>query len=170
MNSNIFLERLIFGMIFFLVFLPATSIADSLFQMPLDNYIKGENVYGSFNMISNQKWHLGEDAKAVAATSVKAIAYGIVKHAQNHPMYYDADGDLVKNYGGMYIIEHTLLSGEKICSLYAHMDFNTFTKKVGQTVQKGELLGKVGNYSQNGGFPENKKSGQTASVSHGIRV
>ena len=144
-----------FCLFLMVVFCPKICLAYEVandFVFPLDNYFVGCNKLGG---TCYKPWHLGEDIDAPAKTLVKAVANGIVKHAQYHPPTYNADGSInTKNYGGMYIIEHTLLSGEKICSLCAHMDFSTFTKKVGQTVQKGELLGKVGNYSQNGGFPE----------------
>jgi len=120
----------------------AYQVADS-FSFPLDSYVVGSNCFGRYGLVIAKNWHLGEDATAVAGTNVKTIAKGIVKDARTHT-----------GYGGMYIIEHTLLSGEKLCSIYPHMDYSSFAKKVGDEVAKGEYLGKIGTTSQNGGWPE----------------
>ncbi|OGY52884.1 MAG: hypothetical protein A3B15_01805 [Candidatus Buchananbacteria bacterium RIFCSPLOWO2_01_FULL_45_31] len=128
-------------------------VADTV-RYPLDNYVVGSNYFGRYNLLGNNKWHLGDDASAIAGTNVYAIGNGIVRHAAYHPPSYDANGLLVsRNYGGMYIIEHDV-NGEKTCALYVHMNFATFAKNEGQEVTKGEYLGQIGNYDQNGGWPE----------------
>ena len=114
------------------------------FRFPLDTYTVGSNDFWSYGLVREGQWHLGEDAIANAGTSIRAAANGIVKLASG----------TVTGYGGMYIIEHTLSSGEKICGVYPHMNFDSFTKNAGQIVTIGEYLGKVGNYSQNGGWSE----------------
>jgi hypothetical protein len=129
--------------------------ADSL-QFPLDNYLskKGENYFGRKDYVEIGKWHLGDDVDAKAGNNIYASGNGIVRHAAYHAPKYDANGKLItRNYGGMYIVEHNV-NGEKICALYVHMNFATFTKSVGQEVTKGEYLGQVGTQQQNGGYPE----------------
>lgn len=110
------------------------------FVFPLDSYTVGCNTYWGTCV---QSWHLGEDSAASAGTNVYAIANGMVKEAQSH-----------SGYGGIYIIEHTLRTGEKIVSVYGHLNVESFVKSPGQEVAKGEYLGKVGTTSQNGGWPE----------------
>jgi hypothetical protein len=119
------------------------QIIDNL-QAPLNNYVVPCNHLGTKDTcVENGKWHLGEDANASAGTDVYAIGYGTIKRAQTQA-----------GYGGMYIIEHTLPTGEKVSALYAHMNIGSFVKSVGQIVYKGEYLGKIGNQSQNGGWGE----------------
>ena len=70
------------------------------------------------------------------------------------PVYASADGvityaqDAGPGWGNVVIIEHTLPSGEKIESLYGHMQ--TILKTDGE-VKKREQIGKVGN--ANGRYP-----------------
>jgi len=115
-------------------------VADSV-RYPLDDYVVGENDFGAYSLVREDKWHLGDDVSATAGTNVFAIGNGIVRHAAIHT-----------GYGGMYIIEHNV-NGEKVCALYVHMNFATFTKSAWQEVTKGEYLGRIGGYSQNGGWP-----------------
>jgi len=120
------------------------DIADS-FRFPLNSYVLGCNPFWG---VCVKPWHTGEDSTATAGTSVYAPSNGEVKHAQYH------SGD--KNYGGMYIIEFTLPNGEKGCLVFGHMNFGSFTKNTTdkKSVRKGEYLGDIGNYSQNGGWSE----------------
>ncbi len=128
--------------------------SSDVLRFPLEGYSRGGNIWGSYNFVGNNKYHLGEDVYANAGMEVYAIGNGKVMHAMNHPLTYDENNSPIRNYGGMYIIEHTLSSGEKICSLYAHLNFATFTKSEGQDVDKGEYLGKIGTTAQNGGWSE----------------
>lgn len=118
----------------------AYPIADTL-QYPLDSYIVGANHFGAYDLVRANSWHLGDDVAATAGTSVFAAGNGVVRRAQ-----------IQNGYGGTYIIEHNV-NGEKMCALYVHMDFASFTKNVGDEVGIGEYLGQVGNYNQNGGWP-----------------
>ena len=125
-------------------------VADTI-RYPLDSYVVGANHFGAKGLVREGSWHLGDDTSAVAGTNVYAIGAGIVRHAQYHAPYWK-DDKYYGNYGGMYIIEHNV-NGDKVCALYVHMNFATFTKSVGQEVAKGEYLGQVGNRQQNGDFP-----------------
>jgi hypothetical protein len=116
------------------------QIADTL-RYPLDSYVVGANYFGRYDLVRANSWHLGDDVAATAGTNVFAIGNGIVRRAQ-----------VQNGYGGTYIIEHDI-GGEKVCALYTHLNFATFTKAVGQEVIKGEYLGQVGNSDQNGGWP-----------------
>lgn len=121
-------------------------------QYPLNNYVVGVNGFDSYNILGNSKWHLGDDCAATAGDEVYAIGDGVVRHAQYHSPIYNSDGSLnVRNYGGMYIIEHNV-NGEKVCAIYVHMNYSSFSKVVGDEVLKGEYLGEIGDPSQNGGW------------------
>ncbi len=76
--------------------------------------------------------HLGEDWNKNSGEPVYAAANGVVTYAQ----------DAGPGWGNVVIIEHTLPSGEKVESLYAHMQ-EIF--KPGGEVKKRELIGKIGN-------------------------
>ncbi len=118
-------------------------IADSL-RFPLDVYHVSCNYFGAKDIcVKNGKWHLGEDSIAKAGTSVYAPGNGSTREAQTHG-----------GYGGMYIIESTLPNGEKVCFIIPHLDYSSFTKKVGEEVKKGDYLGKIGTSEENGGWSE----------------
>lgn len=130
----VFITLTIFGGIAY-----AYPVADS-FRFPLDNYSVGCNPYWGTCVKS---WHLGEDASAVATTPAKAPANGIVKEAR-----------YASGYGGLYVIEHTLIGGERVVSIIGHLNASSFTRKAGDEVRIGDVLGEVGTYAQNGGWTE----------------
>jgi len=96
-------------------------------------------------------FHAGEDLYAGGADSnkstqnaeVRAVADGIVKFAPS-----------AFNYPGLVvIIEHTLRTGEKIYSLYAHLK-GPLNVKSGQKVSRGQVLGRVMYLPYNGNYPQ----------------
>jgi hypothetical protein len=115
----------------------------NVLQFPLESYSAGANKCGTFNLVVRNKYHLGEDASASAGTEVYAVGNGKIMRAR-----------IQTGYGGIYIIEHSLPNGEKFCSLYAHLNFASFTKSEGDEVGAGKYLGKIGTTSQNGGWSE----------------
>ena len=130
------------------------DIAES-FQYPVDDYLikKGNNDFGACGYVKScptselrdpdyYGYHLGEDIGVVAETSVKAPANGIVRDAYKS-----------SSYGGIYLIEH-YTGLEYVVSVIAHLNYDTFTKKKGDTVQKNEYLGQIGTTAQNGGWGE----------------
>lgn len=72
-------------------------------------------------------FHYGIDMAAVRGTPVRASAGGTVIEARQAP-----------GYGKTVVVSHN----RKYRTRYAHL--NTISVKVGQTVYKGELIGKVG--------------------------
>src|SRR3989338_10126279 len=111
MNKIVFLFSLVVSVSFIIAdFALAYPVADTI-RYPLDSYVVGANHFGKYNLLDNDKWHLGDDARATAGTSVFAIGSGQVKHA-----------GINTGYGGMYIIEHNV-NGDKVCALYMHMHF-----------------------------------------------
>ncbi len=76
-------------------------------------------------------WHNGVDIAAAQGTPIKAAASGIVV---NTDTVSNSDG-----FGNRVIIKH----GDGKATLYAHM-VSPASVKVGQTVKKGQVIGKVG--------------------------
>ncbi|CAJ1963564.1 unnamed protein product [Cylindrotheca closterium] len=90
--------------------------------------------------------HLGIDLGAPVGTKVYAFADGVV-HSVG---YNEGHGD----YGFVVVIEHTLpLSSTKIWALYGHMDRATSrNKSPGTPIQKGQVIGGIGDCHENGGW------------------
>ena len=88
--------------------------------------------------------HLGIDLWIPAGTSVHALFDGTVVTAVND------EGD--KEYGGLVIIKHR---GDQFdfFILHGHLSIHSLKNiKVGQHLKKGELIGTIGNYKENGNW------------------
>ncbi len=86
-------------------------------------------------------YHLAEDVRASAGTSVVAAANGTVKLAQVD----------VQGYGGLIVVEH-IVNGDPIETLYGHLSKSRGLKvQVGQNVTKGQLLAYIANDNEDGG-------------------
>jgi murein DD-endopeptidase MepM/ murein hydrolase activator NlpD len=117
-------------------------IADS-FDYPIKPYVVNGYTFGE--KVSEGRYHLGEDVKRGAGTDVYACADGVVRLANNK---HTGKG----NYGGLIIIEHTLPNGEKICSLYGHLDdTRTLVRPDSPTalVKRGQKIGELGRKAVN---------------------
>lgn len=80
----------------------------------------------------SSKWHNGVDIAAASGTPIKAVADGVVVNT-----------DTVENddgFGNRVILKHS----DGRATVYAHMVEPT-SVKVGQSVKKGQIIGKVGN-------------------------
>lgn len=86
--------------------------------------------------------HLGEDVEAPAGTTVQVAANGTVKLIANFPGYHD--------WGGLVLVEHTNVTGQRMVTLYGHIDVRTVRVKPGQIVNRGDVLGRVGDSQHNG--------------------
>ncbi len=73
--------------------------------------------------------HSGLDIAAGGGNAVIAVCDGVVTTAKWH-----------YSYGNYVVIYH----GDGVSSLYAHMQNNSLTVKVGDTVKRGQQIGKVG--------------------------
>ena len=114
-----------------------STLAD-VFQFP---------VSGTWNVGCNgywgtcyKPWHLAEDVGRNAGTPVVAPANGTVKHAR------ERDG-----YGTVVIIEHDT-GGETVTSVLGHLRARDLRVAVGQSVRRGEIVGYLGDSSENGGY------------------
>ncbi len=111
-------------------------------------------------------FHAGEDLYAGQANStastenaeVRAVADGTVKFA---PTTFNYPGFVV-------IIEHSLRSGEKVYSVYAHLK-GPLNVKAGQQVKRGQLLGKVMYLGYTGNYPQYHPSGNDSHLHFEIR-
>ncbi|MEO1448094.1 MAG: aminotransferase class III-fold pyridoxal phosphate-dependent enzyme [Bacteroidota bacterium] len=90
--------------------------------------------------------HLGEDYWAPVGTSVVAIADGVL-HAIR-------DNAGARNYGPTLVLKHTPTPDLTYYSLYGHLDQNSLALHViGGSVKAGEVIGHLGNATENGGWP-----------------
>lgn len=105
----------------------------SAFSWPLKSgvwyYISSYFGYRQDPLGRGWKHHSGIDIAAVGGNAVLAVCDGVVTTATYH-----------KSYGYYVVIYH----GDGISTLYAHMQKNSLTVKVGDNVSRGQQIGKVG--------------------------
>ena len=112
------------------------------FRCPLDSYSSITTQFGEAD-----PWgipHRGTDFAAANGTPIHAIASGVISAAGP-----------VTSYGNCVQVSHgTASDGNRYDSLYAHM--SRIAVSQGQSVQKGDVIGYVGNtgnvYGANGGY------------------
>lgn len=80
----------------------------------------------------SSKWHNGVDIAAASGTPIKAAADGVVVNADT-----EANGD---GFGNRVVLKHP----DGRATVYAHM-VAPAPVKVGQSVKRGQVIGKVGN-------------------------
>ncbi|PIB38268.1 aminotransferase class III-fold pyridoxal phosphate-dependent enzyme [Maribacter sp. 4G9] len=120
-------------------------------KIPAGGYLEPRAVYNSsaYDKFGNsgsesRTIHLGIDFWLPADTPVHAMLDGEVITAVN-----DA-GD--KEYGGLVILKHTI-GNLQFYSLYGHLSLASLEgKAVGQLIRKGECIGYLGNYPENGNW------------------
>jgi murein DD-endopeptidase MepM/ murein hydrolase activator NlpD len=121
----------------FVVVVPASLYRRGLpFRFPLDKTETDYYVFGSL-YASNSRWagkpHPGVDFHQVKGANVYAIGQGTVLINRHDPT----------GYGHYLLLEHTLITGAKIYSLYAHLqdDSKTFaTPTVGTQIQGQDVV------------------------------
>lgn len=80
------------------------------------------------------EFHEGVDFTPGMGAHIQAIADGVVAVAQ----------DNYQGYGTAVIIDH-VINGQKVASLYGHMELGSLQVHVGQKVKVGEYIGRTGN-------------------------
>lgn len=134
-------QGIMVGILLSAVIPTASHAAAKNFIYPLDSWQvstkQGEE-------IGDNLYHMGVDAggELEAGEAVYAIADGVVKEVKER-----------SQFGLVILIEHTLTSGNKIVSLYGHLDPNDSRVSAGQRVDVGEVIGTLGDSSVNGGWP-----------------
>ena len=89
--------------------------------------------------------HLGIDFWLGAGTPVHALFDGVIVTAVNDV------GD--KEYGGLIIVKH-LVDDLEFFALYGHLSIASIKSRVvGQKIQKGDCVGHLGHYPENGNWP-----------------
>ncbi len=87
--------------------------------------------------------HYGIDISNVSKPPVRAAASGTVTRVKTGcAPRVDACGG---GFGNHVIIAHTLANGEKIATLYAHLDPGSIKVRTGHSVSQGTVIGKMGN-------------------------
>ena len=105
-----------------------SALFSKSFGLPLANNRKIVAPYGELRKSGEQMIrHLGIDFSSLKGSAVAAINDGIVREAENDPIY-----------GNTVIVDH----GVGIFSLYMHLD--AIKAKVGQSVKSGQVIGTVG--------------------------
>jgi 4-aminobutyrate aminotransferase-like enzyme/Ser/Thr protein kinase RdoA (MazF antagonist) len=90
--------------------------------------------------------HLGVDLFVAAGSSVYSPLNGVVYAFANNPEPLD--------YGPVVILRHGPGGGEEFFTLYGHLTRESLGKlKIGQTIAKGERIGRIGAMAENGGWP-----------------
>lgn len=88
--------------------------------------------------------HMGIDLAAPAHTEVFVFYPGAIFAFGNNALPQD--------YGPTVITQHKI-SGETIYALYGHLSMDSLNGlSVGQALEQGAVLGRVGEYSENGGW------------------
>lgn len=93
-------------------------------------------------------FHYGQDFAPGAGAQIQAIANGTVTKVVN---WKENNPESEEHAGGTYVIIEHNIDGEKIESLYAHMQYESSPLKVGEQVVVGALVGLVGNTGQSTG-------------------
>lgn len=78
--------------------------------------------------------HNGADMAAAEGTPIYAVGGGVVR----------ASADSIGGYGNAVIIDH-VIGGKRVSTLYGHMVYGSRLPNVGERVQAGQLIGRVGN-------------------------
>ena len=88
--------------------------------------------------------HVGIDIGGPVGVKIYSFVDGFI-----HSLGYN---DAIGDYGNVIVVEHQI-SNKKCWALYGHLDSNSIKgKQVGQKVKKGEVIGRIGDTSENGGW------------------
>lgn len=106
---------------------------------------KREQMYTAPQYKNKRNIHMGVDIWAPEREPVFAPVKGTVAYKAFH--------DQPGNYGGTVVINHKLNNGS-LFALYGHLSKNTVQEtELGKKVIGGELIGRLGGWSENGNWP-----------------
>jgi peptidoglycan LD-endopeptidase LytH len=89
--------------------------------------------------------HLGVDFMAPVGEPIYSFSDGVVHSSGYNPELGD--------YGNVIVIEHHISGkSEPIFALYGHMDGSVTKKKAGRKIKKGDVIGRIGDVHENGGW------------------
>jgi murein DD-endopeptidase MepM/ murein hydrolase activator NlpD len=111
-------------------------------------YVENRNLYkrsSIFNKNEIRNIHIGIDFWCGANASIVAPCQAIVHSYQNNIGF--------GNYGPTIILQHTNAAGKTYYTLYGHLSIQSIaTIQIGQTIQKGETIGILGDSIVNGDY------------------
>jgi len=115
----------------------------------IGGYMEHRTLYGRSELFNAgeepRRLHLGVDIWAPAGTSVYAPLNGIIHSFRDNNHFGD--------YGPTIILMHHL-DNLTLFSLYGHLTRGSLNGlRAGQTVQKGDKIGELGNMDENGSWP-----------------
>jgi peptidoglycan LD-endopeptidase LytH len=114
-------------------------------RFAIGKYNEDRTIYSDKKLFTNRTIHLGIDIWTRPEVEVLAPLPGIIHSLANN----QAEGD----YGPTIILEH-YLQGTRFYTLYGHLSPDSLNRvKCGQAVKKGQVIGSVGNYPDNGNWP-----------------
>ena len=100
------------------------------------------DIYNAENSSEKRNVHLGVDYWLPKNTSIHTFFDGEIVCATHQKSY--------KGYGGLVILKHTF-SEIVFYTLYGHLAKKSILKfKIGDTIKKGDEIGVLGNYAENG--------------------
>ncbi len=89
--------------------------------------------------------HVGIDIGGPVGAKIYSFVDGVI-----HSLGYN---DAIGDYGHVIVVEHQISETSRCWALYGHLDANSIKgKRVGQKIKKGEVIGGIGDTSENGGW------------------
>lgn len=109
-------------------------------------YLEKRKIMYQAPQYKNRRYiHMGIDIWAPAGEPVYAPIKGDIVYSANH----EEDG----NYGGTLVLKH-VVEGQELFALYGHLSLKSVESfKVGQERKTGDLVGWIGEESENGNWP-----------------
>ena len=109
-------------------------------------YLETRNVmYTAPQYEGSRNIHMGIDIWAPVGEPVFSVMEGVIVYSDN----LSDEG----NYGGTLILKH-MVEGQELFALYGHLSLKSLRKfKVGQKRKTGEVVGWIGDESENGNWP-----------------
>ncbi len=133
---------LVLGIIWFSV-----PQADAAFAGTWQFPLKGDwDISYPFGAYYGGTYHLADDVLGDAGDPVYAPANGKIVRIENWTS--------CQNYGGLVLMEVTNYDGSKFVALHGHLNGDNVPVTVGQEVSRGQIIGYLGNSSQNGCWVE----------------
>lgn len=118
------------------------NISDS-FTYPMNPYVEGHRYFGEWTDAFGGRYHAAQDCQGKGGDPVYAVANGVVSYS------YGEGGEWA-GYGYVMSIDHQLQNGSWVYSLYGHLSTRRWKKLKGEVVDKGELIGYLGDDDEDG--------------------
>lgn len=117
-----------------------TELIDQIRQQNLTWPVDRAFISRGFTACNCRAEHHGLDLTAPIGTPVRAVAAGVIRNMKQY-----------SGWGRAFVIEHTLPSGAKYISLYAHLSRYRRDLKPGMKVERGDLIALTGNSGTSAG-------------------